>query len=156
MKRMEILAERFKNVKRIIYLKDIIESEGAGDFIDTADFFRESFEDQVEDFDEFFEYVMFVILENGFEVGNPNSNEQVNKFPDGSIIDYNWDNQKKAKFIVSSWNRSLKMFPFETFSDPNYFILTYHLGLLSPCNAKKLKLKEIVVEEHADKKDEHQ
>ncbi|WP_143428611.1 hypothetical protein, partial [Helicobacter sp. 13S00482-2] len=118
MKRMEILAERFKDVKQIIYLKDMIElhmdfinSIRGGDFIDTAEFFRESFEDQVEDFDEFFEYVMFVILENGFEVANPNSNEQVNKFPDGSIIDYNWDNQKKAKFIVSSWNRSLKMFP---------------------------------------------
>ncbi|WP_143428612.1 hypothetical protein, partial [Helicobacter sp. 13S00482-2] len=118
MKRMEVLAERFKNVKKIIYLKDMIESEmnltksiRGDDFIDVVDFFRESFGDQVEDFDEFFEYVMFVILENGFEVGNPNSNEQVNKFPDGSIIDYNWDNQKKAKFIVSSWNRSLKMFP---------------------------------------------
>ncbi|WP_180674047.1 hypothetical protein, partial [Helicobacter sp. 13S00482-2] len=81
---------------------------------------------------------------------NPNSNEQVNKFPDGSIIDYNWDNQKKAKFIVSSWNRSLKMFPFETFSDPNYFILRYHLALLSPEVAQENNFKEIVVEEHAN------
>lgn len=51
----------------------------------------------MEDFDELFEYVMFVMLKNGFEVGNLNENAQINKFPDGSIIDYNWDNKKKPK-----------------------------------------------------------
>lgn len=160
MKRIEVLAEKFKDVKQVRYLEamiclrmDFIKSIRADEFIYTSDFFRKSFGDQVEDFDEFFEYVMFVMLENGFEVGNLNENAQINKFPDGSIIDYNWDNKKKAKMIVSSWNRSVEMFPFETLGDGNYITLRYELSTISPRLVYELKLKEIIVEEDECKGD---
>lgn len=160
MKRIEVLAEKFKDVREITYLEEVIHSHmdfirsiRGGDFIDTIEFFRKSFADQVEDFDELFEYVMFVMLKNGFEAGNLNENAQINKFPDGSIIDYNWDNQKKAKMIVSSWNRSVEMFPFETLADDNYFTLMLELSTISPTLAYELKLKEIIVEEDECKGD---
>lgn len=159
MKRIEVLAEKFKDVRQIVYLEEVIVSHmnfiksiRGGDFIDTIEFFRESYEDQVENFDEFFEYVMFVMLENGFEVGNLLRGEQINKFPDGSIIDYNWDNEKKAKMIVANWNRSVEMFPYEIFGESNSFIIENCFYIISPRVAEKLKLKEIMFNRYTKRK----
>lgn len=127
MKRIEVLAEKFKDVREVTYLEEVIHSHmdfiksvRGNEFIYTPDFFRKFFADQVEDFDELFEYVMFVMLKNGFEVGNLNENVQINKFLDGSIIDYNRSNEENAKLIVSSWNRSVEMYPIAKIGDKNY------------------------------------
>lgn len=160
MKRIENLAEKFRNIKRVLYLEEVIVSHMSHiksirceDFIDIIEFYRESYKDQVEDFDEFFKYVMSVMLENGFEVGNLTEGSQINKFPDGSVIDYNWDKEKKAEMIISNWNKSLEMFPFETYRDDNYSILVKNLSVISPLVAQELKLREIVVKEDLEEED---
>lgn len=157
MKRMENLRHKFSNIKRVLYLEEVlvshmshIKSTRCEDFIDIIEFYRESYKDQVQNFDEFFKYVMSVMLENGFEVGNLTRGEQINKFPDGSIMDYKWDKEKKAEMIISSWNKSLEMFPYETHSDDNYSILVNSLNVISPLLAQELKLREIVVEEDVE------
>lgn len=127
MKRIEVLAEKFKDVREITYLEEVIHSHmnfiksiRGGDFIDTIEFFRESYEDQVENFDEFFEYVMLLILEEDFRVGLEVKKDPINILLDGSVIDYNRSNEENAKLIVSSWNRSVEMYPIAKIGDKNY------------------------------------
>lgn len=127
MKRIEVLAEKFKDVRQIVYLEEVIVSHmnfiksiRGGDFIDTIEFFRESHEDQVENFDEFFEYVMLLILEEDFRVGLEVKKDPINILLDGSVIDYNRSNEENAKLIVSSWNRSVEMYPISKIGDKNY------------------------------------
>lgn len=127
MKRIEVLAEKFKDVREITYLEEVIHSRmdfiksiRGDEFIYTSDFFRKFFADQVEDFDEFFEYAMLLILEEDFRVGLEIKKDPINTLLDGSVIDYNRSNEENAKLIVSSWNRSVEMYPITKIGDKNY------------------------------------
>lgn len=128
MNRMKILEEKFRYVKLVetldISLKyhtgRIKSYRGVCNFIHTADYLRITFGNQVEDFDEFFEYAMLLILEEDFRVGLEIKKDPINTLLDGSVIDYNRSNEENAKLIVSSWNRSVEMYPISKIGDKNY------------------------------------
>lgn len=126
--RIEMLEEKFRYVKLVEtsevavmnHLELIKSYGGVCNFIHTADYLRITFGNQVEDFDEFFEYVMLLILEEDFRVGLEVKKDPINTLLDGSVIDYSRSNEENAKLIVSSWNRSVEMYPISKIGDKNY------------------------------------
>lgn len=128
MRKIEIVEKKYSYLKIVddldtvlMYHISLIRSYNAVyNFIYTVDFFRETFENQVEDFDEFFEYCVFLMLKGGCRVGIELKKDPINTLLDGSIIDYNRSNEENAKLIVSSWNRSVEMYPIAKIGDKNY------------------------------------
>lgn len=132
MRRMNVLKEKYKYVKivddlhRVLryHMGLIISYRGVYNFIHTADFLRATFQNQFEDFDEFLEYGVFLMLEDGYRVGTEITKNPINTLLDGTVIDYNLSNDKNARLIVSSWNKSLEMYPMEKIGDKNHCELT--------------------------------
>ncbi|PAF52889.1 hypothetical protein BKH42_09010 [Helicobacter sp. 13S00482-2] len=132
MRIMDALEERFKYVKFVSDLDEVIDYDvinhimkckGVYNFIQTVEFLRVTFEHQVDNFDDFLEYAMFLILkdeQNGCRVGTEIKKDPINTLLDGTIIDYNLDHEKNARVIVDSWNRSLQMYPVKKIGDANY------------------------------------
>lgn len=140
MKRMNVLKEKYKYVKisddldtALMYHISLIKSfRGVYSFIHTVDFFRATFKNQFEDFDEFLEYGIFLMLEDGCRVGTKIKEDPINTLLDGTVIDYNLSNDENARLIVSSWNKSLEMYPVEKIGDKNHCKLaTLNIFLLS-------------------------
>lgn len=128
MRKIEIVEKKYSHLKIVddldtvlMYHISLIKSYNAVyNFIYTVDFFRATFENQVEDFDEFLEYCVFLMLKGGCRVGTELKKDPINTLLDGSIIDYNRSNEENAKLIVSSWNRSVEMYPIVKIGDKNY------------------------------------
>ncbi|MDO7252689.1 hypothetical protein [Helicobacter cappadocius] len=60
------------------------------------------------------------MLEGRCRVGNEVKKDPINTLLDGSIINYDLDNEENAKLIVSSWKRSTEMYPIKKIGDENY------------------------------------
>lgn len=126
--RKEIVEKKYNYLKIVddldtvlMYHMGLIKSyNGVYNFIYTVDFLRATFENQVEDFDEFLEYCVFFMLKDNFRVGTELKKNPLNTLLDGTVIDYNLSNDENARLIVSNWNESLEMYPVEKIGDENY------------------------------------